>query len=394
MDILALGLAWAVIGFQFAGLVCLGIFARQGRGLRRKAAAAGCSKPWPGVTILRPCHLADDNEAENFEGFYIQDYPGPIEILYVVRDSSVPCAPIIREILQRHSGAAHKMIETTSRQAIWRKVDSLRDGARAATHDIVIWTDSDLVVGPSYVREVVTALEEPGVSVVTVPQCDFRVDGFWTACRTLGNNADVGALVSIPAALASHQKAAWGQTIAYRRSEFDELGGETLWQEMSGMLADDQALAHFFARAGKRIVWRAIWGPVEFSRKTFRQVLAQKQRWTHVQVAALGSRLGFAAGLLVLNPILMALVAWGIGGGAGPLLAALALRLALGAVFEVLILRQFRMWPRWAWAIPLYDLGQVYFAVYGLLKQTIEFNGQAYRVVRRFYLEAAGQREA
>src|SRR5436190_12508256 len=47
-------------------------------------------KPLPGATIIKPCFSNRDNEEENFDAFFNQDYPGKIQILFVVSQDTDP----------------------------------------------------------------------------------------------------------------------------------------------------------------------------------------------------------------------------------------------------------------------------------------------------------------
>src|SRR5205823_6026505 len=60
------------------------------------------SAPYPGVTLVKPCFKAEDNEQENFASHFRQDYPGAIEILFVVSRETDPVVPIVRDYIAKN----------------------------------------------------------------------------------------------------------------------------------------------------------------------------------------------------------------------------------------------------------------------------------------------------
>ena len=180
--------------FQLSGLCCtIWFYFQKPSPLNKKRSS------FPGVTIIKPCHHHQDKEEENFDHFFNQDYEkefrAPLELIFVVSTDKAPIIPIIQSYLSKYPRADAKLIISKTRNACWKKVDALYDGHQIAKHDYVIWSDSDTIVQKNYVSQIVSSLEEDGVSVVTTPQYDTHANNFASAFKTLGNNCDVATFL-------------------------------------------------------------------------------------------------------------------------------------------------------------------------------------------------------
>ena len=347
------------------------------------------TRPLPGVTIIKPCLESDDNEEENFDGFFNQDYPGKVELLFVVGDESHPIVPVIKKYLKRYPERDARLLVSKTREACSPKINSLFDGHQAAKNEIIIWSDSDVIVRPSYVSEMVACLQEPGVSVVTTPQYDTRANTFGSAFKVLANNCDVATLVMGYRILTRRKRVAWGHSSGFWKKEFDSFGPET-WHFLNRFLADDLGLPRIFDAHGKKIAFRNIYCPVETSNKTVAQMVSQKKRWVMCQRLVIGNRFIYFLGVLVYPQVPAALLL--LLTGFAPWSIALffglaALRIAISGLFEFLYLDSVRMTVRYFWTILLWDLAQIYFFWHGFSTNTITFRGKDYQILGDYSLK-------
>jgi hypothetical protein len=86
-------LCWILFGFLVAalGVAYFGLFGTLVFFFQRIPAL----KPGkcPGVSVIKPCFSNIDNESENFDHFFTQDYPGPVEILFAITDDAILSSP-------------------------------------------------------------------------------------------------------------------------------------------------------------------------------------------------------------------------------------------------------------------------------------------------------------
>lgn len=355
---------------------------------RRKIPALPNHQKLPGVTIIKPCVTHLDHEEENFDSFFKQDYPGAIQILFTVSKESDLIVPTIKNYLARYPKVDAELIISTSQKAYWRKVDAMFDAHQKVKHPLVIWSDSDAIAKENYVSQMVSCLLEPGVSMVTTPQYDCRMNNFATALKGLGNNCDVACYVMCLYLLVKNHKIAWGHSMGFKQEVFREIEGEA-WDLLNHSFGDDLMMPALFHKKGKKVVFRNIFCPVQYSDKSFSQVIQQQERFALCQKAYLGKwvtlfgLLSFPmipATLLLLtvpkHPIVIPIF-----------IITLFTRLFLSISFEKLILNSITMNLYYFWTIPIWDLMHIYFVIHAFLHNQVIYHGISYRFTGQFQLQ-------
>ncbi len=379
MACMALGIA-----IQVAGIFCMIWFRFQ------KIPALDESGPIPGVSILKPCYGITDREAENFDGFFQQNYPGSVQLLFIVSAETDPVVPLVRDYIRRYPQIDAELVISKTRKSFKRKVDALFDGHQLAKHEVIIWSDSDVEVRPDYLRQMVGSLMEPGVSLVTTPQYEFGANNLPTAFKTLNNNTDVGTYISTLNVVAKTKKFAWGHSMAFRKAEFDAFG-DYGWDMINRFMADDQSLPYLFAQHGKRTVLRSIYCPVRYADKTWSQMVTQKKIWAVCQrLAFKNTHIPFLLVVLAIPQIssFFLVLLSGFSQWSLQLFVAIALLRIFNAVlFEVLFLGSVRISMRYWWTVCLSDLMQLIFYSYAFTTDTVEFHGKKFRLFDEYFLE-------
>jgi ceramide glucosyltransferase len=124
---------------------------------------------FPAVSILKPIHGRDPRFYEAIVSHASQDYP-EFEILFGLND---PQDPALEDILRLQREFPHRRIEIVfvTSSAPNAKVGTLAELAARARHAMLLVNDSDIVVGPGYLRAVTAPLEDAGTGMVT---CLYR----------------------------------------------------------------------------------------------------------------------------------------------------------------------------------------------------------------------------
>src|SRR5271156_4842060 len=125
----------------------------------------------PAVTILKPLHGAEPDLFANLKRFCLQDYPGPVQIVFGVSDRADPAIEVVREIVAAFPGNDLRLVINSRRHGSNRKISHLGNMLAEASHDVLVISDSDIVVDSAYLRNVVASLRQPGVGLVT---CLYR----------------------------------------------------------------------------------------------------------------------------------------------------------------------------------------------------------------------------
>lgn len=226
--------------YYLLGLYAVHMFAR------RKAHTVGWTPP---VSVLKPVKGPDFEAFENFSSFLRQDYPA-YQVLFGVESEQDAVIPVIKRLIQTFPERDIQLIVTGPVNAMNRKVGLLAALAARAHYDLLVISDSDVRVPPSYLKEVVASFSEQKTGMVT---CLYRAVGDQniSAClESLMIHVDF-----FPAVLVAERlegvRFGLGATMAVRQSALTTIGG---FHSLRDYLADDYLLGHRIHEAGFRIV--------------------------------------------------------------------------------------------------------------------------------------------
>lgn len=215
------------------------------RNLRRRRDADAC----PPVTLLKPvCGMEPGLEA-NLTSFFEQQYPN-FEIIFGARRDDDPALEVVRRISCKYPSVPVTIV--TTGEPTWpnAKVCSLVRMYACAAHDYLIISDSDVLVGPNYIAEVVQPLLRPNNGMVTCLYRGVPTGGLWSTLEALGMSVEMTA-GAIVANLLEGMRFALGPTMAVRRDALDAVGG---FESLADYCADDYVLGSEIAESGRQVV--------------------------------------------------------------------------------------------------------------------------------------------
>src|SRR5207245_1103278 len=112
--------------------------------------------------ILKRLRGNDGQLYENLRSFCLQDYRS-FEIVFGVRHLHDPAVAVVERLRHEFPGLELKLVADSRTIGTNLKVSNLANLVRHAKYDTLIVADSDMRVGPGYVREVVGRLDARGV---------------------------------------------------------------------------------------------------------------------------------------------------------------------------------------------------------------------------------------
>src|SRR5580692_8823099 len=110
------------------------------------------AKSFPSVTILKPLHGAEPGLLANLAGFCVQDYPGPVQIVFGVEDRADPAIDIVSRLIAEFPDCDIELVVNSFSHGTNRKVSNLINLAAQARHDVLVLSDSDIIVDPDYLK--------------------------------------------------------------------------------------------------------------------------------------------------------------------------------------------------------------------------------------------------
>jgi ceramide glucosyltransferase len=328
----------------------------------------------PPVTILKPLHGAEPDLYAHLAGFCRQDYPSPVQIVFGVADATDPAIAAVRRLIADFPERDLALVINARRHGANAKVSNLINMQSAARHEVLILSDSDIVVAPDYLRHVVGSLEPPGIGLVT---CLYRgVAGAGPGSQLAANLAAMAidyhflpnVLVGLRLGMAAP---CFGSTIALRRQTLAAIGG---FEAIADQLADDYVLGALVRRAGLAVAIPHQAVTHVCVERSARDLIRHEIRWART-IRSLDP-LGFA-GLAITHAVPLSLLGLAFGGftpAALIVIVALVCRFGLAAELDsAFALRGARLW-----LLPLRDV--ISFAIFlaSFFGRDIEWRGQRY----------------
>lgn len=228
----------------------------------------------PPVTVLKPLCGLETDLYTNLRSFCTQDYPH-YQVVFGLRNGHDPAAPVVQRLMREFPELD---LELVIDERVWGsnyKVSNLANMLPHARHAHLVIADSDIRVGPRYLRGIVASLTEPGVGIVT---CLYK----GRACGSLWSR--LGALFInewfIPSVLCARALGAdtyvFGATMALHRSTLDAIGG---FAALRSYLADDYMLGELVRRQGLRVALSPYLVETLVDEPRARGLIAHELRW-------------------------------------------------------------------------------------------------------------------
>jgi ceramide glucosyltransferase len=269
--LLALGGFGLLTSTVFLSMVLVGVarFRREAKG--QETALRARPEFLPAVSLFKPLHGADAGLEENLRGFYEQDYlrhavaqgdsaqvhgadglpVSRVEVLFCARNEADAGLAIARKVAAEYPAVTTRFCTSGEPWAANAKVCSLVTMAKVATHDLWVISDSDVRVGPEYLRRVVLPFADEAVGCAT---CLYRgvaaEHGIWSRLEAVGMTIEMSSGVCV-ANLMEPMQFALGPTMAARRQSVAAIGG---FEATENYCADDFVLGNWIAREGYKVV--------------------------------------------------------------------------------------------------------------------------------------------
>jgi ceramide glucosyltransferase len=326
----------------------------------------------PGVTVLKPLRGAEAALADHLRSFCVQRYDSPVQLLFGVEDGGDPAAATVRSLAVEFPSRDIALV-AGSASATNPKVGTLMALEPRIRHDVVVLADSDIEVPPDYLARVVSALQEPGVGLVTCLYRGAPTAGVWArlAAMAIDHHFLPSVIVGVRLGLA---RPCFGSTIALRRDTLASIGG---FGAFADHLADDHAIGEAVRAAGMRVHIPGFVVAHACAERTARELVSHELRWART-IRALNPP-GYAASVIT-YPLPFALAGFAMLGGSATAAAVLAAALSCRLVLALRVDHTLGLASARWWLVPVRDL--ISFAIFAasFFVRTVTWRGRRYRV--------------
>jgi ceramide glucosyltransferase len=228
----------------------------------------------PPVSILKPIRGLDPEAYDNFASLCRQDYP-EYEVLFCVGRNDDPVVPVLEKLVGDFPERRIRVLFGSGSAAPNDKVAKLNRLAREAKYDVLVMGDSDVRVGPDYLRAVVAPLANPAVGAVTCFYLPTDEQKFAASLQAIGMVSDFYAGILVAWQLEGI-RFALGPTIVTTRARLAEFGGFAAIETRPG---DDLLVGRLIADQGHEVVLIPYTVLKLAGYQSFDELLEKRMRW-------------------------------------------------------------------------------------------------------------------
>jgi ceramide glucosyltransferase len=350
--------------------------------LRFRRGEEGDPAPAPEpVSILKPLHGPEPGLLQRLAANCEQDYAAPVQLVCGVQDGEDPAVGAVGTLAEQSDSV--DLVIDARRRGTNPKISNLANMLPKARHDLLMISDSDVEVGPDYLRNITAELAKPGVGAVSCLYYGVPASR-WGRLSALGINTHFLPNVVLALSLGMAEPC-FGTTIALRKSLLQRIGG---FEAFGNVLADDYAVGQAVRSAGYRIgIPSFALGHACFDR-SLGTLMAHDVRVARTIKTI--DPIGYY-GLIITHPFALALL--GAFAGVGDALLVATIALASRLLLCHCIARRFQLPRQDYWLVPVRDLLSFTAYVRGLFGSAVNWRGTIFRVSRRGDFVPAAQPE-
>jgi ceramide glucosyltransferase len=201
----------------------------------------------PPLTIFKPLKGLDEGLEENLRSFFHLDYP-VYQLIFGVAESDDPAIEVVRKLQAEYPDHDSKLVVGTPAFGLNPKVENLAAMYRHRKHDVILISDSNVRVRPSYLRETACYLAEPGVGLVSNLFAGVGESHTSAAIENLQLNGFIAGAVA--GASVMRITCVVGKSMMMPVAALEAIGGLAA---VRNLLAEDQAIGVRVRQAGYSI---------------------------------------------------------------------------------------------------------------------------------------------
>jgi ceramide glucosyltransferase len=346
---------------------------------------SGRARPKPGyeptASVIKPTKGVDQAALENFRSFCRQEYGADYEVLFCLEEPSDPAVPVIRRVMAEYPEKRIRMVFSDPADSrSFGKLKNMIAGVAASSCEIVIFSDSDARVPPTFLRDTVAGTSDASLGIAFGAPA-YAGSENWPAALT-GISVNELTLRIATLHVFGLFDGAIGTTMVLRKEVLTRIGG---LEQLGWQIADDIQLARVIRRHGYRIGLLKQPARVVHHRDSFagwwshghRWLVIIRRYWPLLFVLMNLVDLAFTWSLLNLGVALLS------GGDAptalGLVLAVLGLALASAATLNLAFVRNEKLW-RFMWVVLVLELLRLPLLLYSCCTNEIVWRGRRFRV--------------
>jgi ceramide glucosyltransferase len=265
-------------GWLLAALTVLGCLYTVAAAILVGRYRAGSVMPFEAlpISVLKPLHGIEPRLYENLQSLVMQDYRGPVEIIFGAAHGNDPALAVVERLQMTHPGADIRIVVDSTRHGSNAKMSNVTNIAARARNPIVVLADSDVDWPVDTLSRLGAALQVPGVGLASCLHIGRGDAGFWSLLGAM--DISYRFLPSIVIGIATGlAQPALGPTLALRRETLDAVGG---FAAFGNVLADDYELGRAVRSLGLATVVPHFTITHSGDERDLRSLMIHELRWT------------------------------------------------------------------------------------------------------------------
>jgi len=188
----------------------------------------------PRACLVMPCKGNEEHLARNIEGILTQTYP-EYRTIIVTDTVEDPAYSVAKSVLDHHVQAGAELCISKQRVGCSGKVAALLTALErdAWANDVYVFVDSDALVPPRWLMDLVDPLGDDCVGASTGFRWYFPSGGFWSHVQSAWNASGTNLLFD------KRYNFPWGGAMAVRAETLKKIDIESIWQRA---ISDDLTL--------------------------------------------------------------------------------------------------------------------------------------------------------
>jgi ceramide glucosyltransferase len=335
----------------------------------------------PPVTVLKPLHGGEPGLFPRLAAFCNQDYPEEVQLVCGTQLAGDKAIEAVRLLQRLHPNVPIDLVVDERSRGTNRKMANLANMESLVRHELIVLSDSDIVVDDHFVSRIVAELEGQQAAAVTCVYYGLAAGGIWARASAMNINAQFLPNVIVALTFGA-AKPCFGSAIAMRKATLRRIGGLRSYLDE---LADDYAIGKAIrATGGNVFVPGFAVGHVCFER-SFRAF------WDHHIRSARTIRsidpVGYV-GIVFMHPLMLSLAA-AMTGTPYPL-ALIALALVSRLLLVSSVERAFRLERERPWLVVLHDAMSFAVFVSSFFGRSVAWRDHSYRILPDGTIERDG----
>lgn len=160
------GLVWWAALVLSAAAIAYRLLALAAVGLWRPVESPGWPRP-PRVTLLKPLCGPEDGLEEALVSFLSQRVTSPVRFVFGVAQADDPALAVAKDVAARFPECDVALVVEGQNHGGSPKVGNLINMAKGGLSEVVVTSDSDIVIRPGVLQQLIDALSAPGYGAVT-----------------------------------------------------------------------------------------------------------------------------------------------------------------------------------------------------------------------------------